>query len=148
MIGLAIVHSNVLIDVKVKLFKEKWTNSKQKRMVDCICTCLEEYQVAKVALVIPYKHYSNLETETLLRHIKACCTERNIPFVSYSPDAFHCFCRDSHPSKRQMMQTLADGYPELAVLQKKEARNRSKYYYKVFEAAAAAILFSRGIMFE
>jgi aspartyl/asparaginyl beta-hydroxylase (cupin superfamily) len=46
-------------------------------------------------------------------------------------------------SRELLMDTLVTLYPELEVYARTEKRNRNKYYYKMFEAVAAATLYQR-----
>jgi hypothetical protein len=144
-ISLAILHKDVLLDSKVRLFRGTWSPDKQQRMLECIRSCIEGYKVSRVAIALLKPHQRNSETEGLYDHVKAMCSDKNILVSTFLPKALHYFCIQDRPSKKHMMEAIANYYPELMMLYRKEILNRSKYYYKLFEAVGVATLLARNI---
>jgi hypothetical protein len=66
---------------------------------------------------------------------------QNIPVTTQTPKAFAAFCPEGKKKgKKEMMKTISELFPELRSCYHKEMRNKSKYYFKLFEAVAVAVL--------
>lgn len=147
-ISLAVLHANNLLDSRVRLFRGTWSLEKQTRMLDCIRLYIEGHQITGVAIALLKPHQSNPETNALYDLVKALCNQKNILVSTFHPSSLYSFCNAEKPSKHQMMEAIANCYPELIMLYRKETQNSSKYYYKLFEAVGVATLLARSAIVE
>ena len=132
-----------LFDFQTRLFKDPWSTMKAMKMVVQFRTYLKSYNVTHVALAIPHLHYQNKETKELIVHIKTCCRLKRIPVSLYAPDAFTSLHSNARAKKKAMMRQLAEMYPELLPLYKKELKNKRRYFFKLFEAVAAVSILNQ-----
>ena len=144
-IGMAVVSGGTLIDYKIKLLKERWSNQKLERIISCINLYIQEYAVEKVSLLLPHRHYTNPETKILLEKIKGHCRKAKLPICYYKAKDLHTLHEHTRAKKKALMQALSTLYPELSLAQKKELANKKRYYCKLFEAVGAATLHAREI---
>jgi hypothetical protein len=140
MAGIAIMHNRELIDFQTRLFRYPWSDKKGMRIIACLRPYLKYHHITHVALAIPYVHYQNKETKTLITLLKASYLNKGIPVSSYAPQAFYSLYKEAKAKKKEMRKQLSDIYPELVPLYRKELQNKQRYYFKVFEAIAAAMV--------
>jgi len=139
-VSTAIVEDKALIDYQNRLYSERWSPMKAKKIVFLIKYSIKYCAITNIALAIPYAHYQNKETKTLITLIKTECQKKNVPISCYSPEAFGCLYEKTKANKKALMSALAERYPELGYIRKKELRNKREYYHKVFTAVASALL--------
>lgn len=145
-LGLAVVRLNQLVDYSSKLHKEKWSPQKREMILSSLVTCIERFNIQKIALSIPYGRHQTEEFNELKIAVLALASMRNIIVVTYSPiDLFLFIPEGKRKTKEAYMKHLVFLYPELIPWYEKEKVNRIKYYYKMFEAIGAATLCSRMI---
>jgi hypothetical protein len=142
-LGLALLKDEALIDYKVKLFKERWSPEKLTRFLSCIESHVKDHAVKEVALLHPTKHHHTSECRELIEQIKRFCRNNKLPVCSYKVHQLHTLCENARAKKKALMQALSLLYPELSLAQRKELRNRKRYYFKLFEAVGAALLHTR-----
>lgn len=93
---------------------------------------------------MPHVHHQTEAFRYLVRRIQTLCKKKNIPFITEPPEAFHpLFSQGIKKTKKNLMQALSLDFPQLSICQRKELRNKTKYYIKVFEAVAVAVLHSK-----
>lgn len=139
-IGLSIIHNNELKDYSVRLYKESWSNSKVDRIVASLSPCIKNHNITHIALAIPYAHCSSQETETVISALKSAFRKQKIPVTLFRQETLFSICQKRKAKKKALMEHLTKYYPELWYVQQKELRNTRRYYYKLFEAIAAALL--------
>lgn len=145
-LGLAIVKLDRLVDYSSKLHKQKWTSQKREMILTSLASCIDAYTIQKIALSIPHSRHQTLEFTELMNSIIALAQMRNIELVTYSPQDLFLFVPDSKKkTSKAFMQQLVFLYPELQPWYEKELSNKSKYYYKMFEAIGVATLYCRKI---
>lgn len=145
LLALAIIQSDALADFHIHLFKERWSGQKVNRIIQHIKKPLHQYSITNIALTIPYAHYQNKETKTLITKIKAYCEAEGRTVTSFSPAEFQCFYEEARAKKKALMASLVEKYPELTFPYRKELRNKRRYYHKLFEAVAAGTLLARDL---
>jgi hypothetical protein len=144
MLGLAVISGGIILDYHIKLRKEPWNASKQEMILASLAPWCSSFPITNVALSIPYAHKTSSQNKTLLESIKRYFTERKIPLCSYPPQALQELCTEaSGVSKKEVMKTLAELYPELGHYYRKEVENINKYYVKLFEAVGVATIHIR-----
>jgi RNase H-fold protein (predicted Holliday junction resolvase) len=141
-IGLAIIRKGSLLDFKVQLYKEQWSDKKAIKIIISIHSCLQEHRITNVALATPYVHYTTTETKALISEIKNHCRKKKVAIRTYDPASLHSLCEATKAKKKALMRAMVTHYPELHAYYKKELGNKNRYYHKLFEAVGAATLLS------
>lgn len=144
--GLAVVKSNLLVDYSSKLHKEKWTPQKREMILTSLGSCINNYNIDKMALSIPHPHYQTKEFRELMTAIIALAEVHHVEVTTYTHKDLLLFVPNSQKKTRKaFMNQLVLLFPELEPYFLKELRNKNKYYYKMFEAIGVATLYSRKI---
>lgn len=90
---------------------------------------------------MPYEYHQTKAFKQLAKGIKRYFTEKDIAFATQKPEALYSLCSPGEKkTKKALMINLTLQFPQLTYYCQKELRNKSKYYIKVFEAVAAAML--------
>ena len=145
-LGLAVVKLNQLVDYSSKLHKAKWTPQKREMILTSLGSCMDGYNIQKIALSIPHIWHQTSEFRDMMRAIIALAQMENIEVVTYTPKDLFLFIPDSKKkTSKAFMKQLVFLYPELAECYEKEVSNKNKYYYKMFEAIGVATLYLRKI---
>src|SRR4051812_45315702 len=112
-IGMAVLDGYTLQDYKVRLFKERWSEEKCVRIVNCIISYIIDYRITSLAVMLPRVHYRTPETKALLGKIKSVCRKKNVSIYCYPANALHAFSGRQKAKKRVLMEELSHRYPEL-----------------------------------
>lgn len=145
-LGLAVVKLDRLVDYSSKLHKQKWNTQKSEMILTSLVTCIDAYTIQKIALSIPNLIHQTPEFTELMKEILALAERRKIEVITYTHEDLLLFSPESKPkSKDAFMKHLVFLYPELQPWYERETANKSKYYYKMFEAIGVATLYSRKI---
>lgn len=145
-LGLAVVRLDQLVDYFSKLHKEKWTLKKREMILTSLGSCIDSHTIRKINLSIPYKRHQTVEFMELLEAINSLAQSRNIEVITYTPKDLFQFIPDSkNKTQKVFMNQLVLLYPELLPYYEKESSNRTKYYYKMFEAIGVATIYLRKI---
>jgi len=140
--GLAVVKSNLLVDYSSKLHKEKWTPQKRDMILTSLGSCIEDYNIERIALSIPSPRHRTKEFTEMMAGIIALAKVHQIEVTTYTRKDLFLFVPDSQKKTRKaFMQQMVLLYPELESYFLKELTNKNKYYYKMFEAIGAATLY-------
>lgn len=139
-VGMAILDGQVLLDYKIRLFKERWSTGKVQKIINSINAYCIDYPVKTIAHIIPHRYHRTPEIKELIEAIKAYCRANNLTLKTYSADKLFSFVGQQKAKKRALMQELSYQYPELSFVRQKELKNRKRYYNKLFEAVGAAML--------
>ncbi len=141
MLGLAVISGNVLVDFHLQPKMGTWTPRKKEQILASLQPWFSSYNIKSIALSIPYEKQTSSQTKEVLESFKTHFAEKDIPFHPYPPKAFRTFFDKAKPkAKKEMLRNLALQYPELEKYYEKERRNKNKYYIKLFEAVAVALL--------
>lgn len=141
LLGTAIIEKGVLAEYSIRLFKTSWSPSKATRIITSLEPCVRQYSIKKVVLSIPPPYHQTEAFKLLLSRLSKYFEHKQIPVVFASPEQLLSLCAiHEKQRKKTLMDTLCKRYPELIYCHKKEVRNKSKYYIKLFEAVAAATL--------
>ena len=90
---------------------------------------------------MPYTYHQTDAYKMVLQSLKKYCKENNIPFVTVTQEALYVICESpENKSKKDVMHSLSGHFPQLAHCFQKELKNKKKYYTKLFEAVAVAML--------
>ena len=141
LLGLAIINREGLVDYSIHLHKSSWSPTKANMIVTSLEPCVRRYCIKKVILSIPHEYHQTKEFKTLIVHIRKYFEAKNIPVHTETPQALHCLCLPGQKkTKKALMKSLTELFPELRYCYHKELRNKNKYYIKLFEAVAVAVL--------
>lgn len=141
LLGLAIINQGILEDYSIHLHKSPWSASKANKIITSLEPCARKYCIKNVVLSIPHVYHQTKAYKYLLLRIRRYFETKGIPVYHKSHEAIHTLCPSGQKKgKKALMQALSIMYPQLSFCQVKEERNKSKYYIKIFEAVAAAIL--------
>ena len=141
LLGIAIINKGDLAEYSIHLYKSSWSPSKANLMITSLEPCVAQYSIKRVVLSMPPKHYQTKEYRHLVSCFRVYCVERGISFLTENYKTLRVFCNESRrKTKKAMMQSLAERFPELRRYYHKELHNRNKYYVKLFEAVGVAAL--------
>lgn len=141
LLGIAIINQNGLADYSIRLHKSSWSASKANKIVTSLEPCVRQYCIKKVVLSIPYVYHQTKEFTYLISRIRSYFEAKGIPVFAEPPEALYSFCQiGQKKTKKVLMKSLAEQFPELRYCYHKELRNKNKYYIKLFEALAVAVL--------
>lgn len=144
--GLAVIKSNQLVDYSLKLHKDKWGPQKRDLFLSSLASCVNAYTITTICLSRPYPYQETKEFKELYVLIRSLAYQQKIRLVEYSPKELLLLCTGTEKkTKKSLMGSLCEIYPELVPKYEKERGNKNKYYVKLFEAVGAATLFSQGV---
>jgi hypothetical protein len=138
---MAIINQERLVDYSIHLHKSSWSPAKAKMIVASLEPCVRQYCIKRVVLSIPYAHHQTKGFKHLVSRIRSLFEAKNIPVYSETPDALHSFCQTGQKkTKKALMKSLTEKFPELCYCYLKELHNKNRYYIKLFEAVAVAAI--------
>ena len=141
LLGLAIINQGSLVDYSIHLNKAPWSASKANKIVTSLEPCVRQYCIKSVVLSIPHAYHQTKEFQEFILRIREYFEAKNIPVWAETPEALYTFCSPGQKkTKKALMNALCLQFPQLVHCYKKEVRNKNKYYYKIFEAVAVAVL--------
>ncbi len=141
LLGLAIINRNGLAEYSIRLYKSSWSPSKANLMITSLEPCVRRYSIKKVVLSIPPVHHQTKEFNNLISCFKAYFAELHIPVYTETGVALNRLCLEhGKKTKKAIMKSLVERFPELRLCYQKELRNKNKYYVKLFEAVGVAVL--------
>lgn len=141
LLGLAIINQNALVDYSIHLHKSSWSAWKANEIVTSMEPCVRQYCINRVVLSIPHEHHQTKEYKILVEKIKAYFNQKKIPVYERKAEEIYSeYLPSQKKTKKALMQVLTLQYPQLTLCYHKEIRNKNKYYIKVFEAVAVAVM--------
>jgi hypothetical protein len=110
-------------------------------MIASLEPCVRQYCIKGVFLSIPHPSHQTPALKELVRCIRTYFEQQNIPVSVKTPDSFASLCLPYTRKRRKaLMRAVVKRFPELERLYQKELQNKVKYYFKLFEAVAVAML--------
>jgi len=107
--------------------------------------CVRQYCITRVILSIPHVHHQTDAFTHLISCIKEYFEAQNIPVYTETAEAIYSLCPPGEKkTKKVLMNALCLLFPQLSYCYHKEMRNKNKYYIKLFEAVAVAMLNQEG----
>lgn len=141
LVSVAIIAQDELREYFTHLHKSSWSPIKRDAIISSLEPCVRQYCITSVVLSIPYAYHQTPAYQSLVEALKSFCEAHALTLTTYTPEAFNAFSPPgTKKRKKAMMQAMAERFPELRSQYLKEMRNRNKYYYKLFEAVAVAVL--------
>lgn len=143
-LGLAVISGPLLLDYHIQLRKGPWTPRKRELILTSLQPWCSSYSIKNIALSIPYEKQLSTQTKELLESLTRYFSQKKIIIYPYPSQTLHSLCEGADTkSKKEIMRKLAERYPELLYLYRKEMANKNKYYVKLFEAVGVATLHFR-----
>ena len=144
LLGAAIINADHLEDYSIHLHKQPWSPSKANLIINSLEACVRRYCIKTIVLSIPYAYHQTKAWQYLsaciCRHFEA----KNITVIQKEIEALYSLCpKEQKKTKKVLMQSILQWFPELVYCYRKECRNKSKYYIKLFEAVGAAMIQER-----
>lgn len=142
LLGMAVINREALLDYSIHLNKSPWSPSKANLIIATLEPCVRQYCIKRVVLSSPHVHYHTPAYKALISSLTSYCTKNKLPLFIKTPSSFDClFPQGVKKSKKELMKLVVELFPQLNYCYQKELRNKNKYYYKLFEAVAAAMLY-------
>jgi hypothetical protein len=144
MVGLAVLESTTLIEYSVKFYKEKWSSAKMETILTSLTSAVKNYNISHIVLSIPPVYFHRKPLEEFWVEIVAHINTLRLPYTMYRLAALqYLIGSEERMTRKLLMEVLTGMYPELGFYAKIERRSKNKYYYKMFEAVAAATLYTQ-----
>lgn len=141
LLGMAIITQNRLVDYSIRLHKSAWSARKANEIVTSLEPCVRRYCIKKVVLSIPHAYHQTKAFTLLRSRLCQFFEAKGIPVETMPAASLTALCHGGQKkTKKALMNALADRFPELSYCLHKELRNKNKYYIKLFEAVAVALL--------
>jgi hypothetical protein len=141
LVSIALISQNSLVEHSITLHKSSWSPLKRDSIIASLEPCVRQYCIKRVVLSIPHAHHQTPAQKELSEAIKVFFQNRQIPVFTKTPKALTAFCPERKKKRtKEMMPSLVERYPELEPYYRKELRNKKRYYFKLFEAVAMAVL--------
>jgi hypothetical protein len=138
-VGLAVINKGILIEWKVKTFKEMWSCSKRKTILATINRICEYHGIQVIAIKKIDPLRSSPQLDRLIATIIKQAERNHIKLRQYSlSDLDYDFHTGKKQSKGNLSEKIADKHPEVRKEYLQERNNRKEYYTKMFEAIAMA----------
>ena len=147
-VSFAVMEGKTLIGYHTSLFKGSYNDTKRDHILKRLQRLLASYTISEIALVYPYEIHATKNITHLLESVETYFKIQNIPVCIYYPETFHLVHEEERKTKKAVMESLCEWYPDLEKLYRKELRNKSKYYARMFEAVALAHIHSHSISQE
>lgn len=139
MLGLAVFYSNLLIDYRIILNKNNWSQHKKNQFIAIVQHFCTSHSITDIALAIPADGYLTDECAELLDGIQRFANKNSITVTDYTlVDVYKTFGNRTRPTRATLIRRMAMFYEELEQYELKELQNKHKYYIKLFEAVACA----------
>lgn len=147
LVSVAVLTEGRLAAYWTHLYKSSWSPEKRAMIIAGFEPCVRQYCINRVVLSIPSASHQTTALWQLVQAIEVFFKSKHIPCTTITPASFVPLCPVQHRGyKKALMKTMVQRFPELTLFYHKELRNNHKYYFKLFEAVAAAILAAEGDM--
>ncbi|OJW84508.1 MAG: hypothetical protein BGO69_10975 [Bacteroidetes bacterium 46-16] len=139
-IGIAVLYKRELIAWRVHTFRGKWSDAKRQAMLATLEKLFAAYAIEAVAVKVSDKLPDSFSFGQVLGLINVLCERQGIKakYCTLS-DIKRQFSSNKQVTKEAIVSYLVHKYPELTTEYRREERNQSKYYIRVFEALAVVL---------
>lgn len=140
-LGIALFREGELLDWRIHSFKYAWSAFKKKQILRCVESIVKAHAATMVAIKITEPDKQNAAYKALLYDLELLLHARAIPSYVFTLEQLKAQlpCAYQH-NKDAFMEGVSMLYPELSIEYEKERTNHTSYYFKLFEAIAAARL--------
>lgn len=139
-IGIAILHEDELIAWRVQTFFGKWSDKKQREILQSLRLLFASYSIEAVAVKIPDEFPKALPYSQLIGLLNRHCESYGMKARYYKlSDIKQYFSENPKVNKQAIIAFLAHRYPELQRDYRRGQVTGGQYFSRVFEAVAAAL---------
>jgi len=140
-IGIALCTGGQLYEWQVKTFTGKWSKSKLRGILLTLSGIIDEERVGQVAVKIPDIIPASKGFTQLMGGLNVLCEQKHFKARYYTlSDIKKQFAPDKELNKETLAEIIVACHPELQHAYRKQKKRKNAYYYKLFEAVAAAHL--------
>lgn len=141
MTGVVIIAEYQIKQFQLKLFKDKWSETKACDITNSLASCIDKYNTSTIVLSIPVKRMHTERYETIYKFIKKFAHENKINLAEIPRHALGLLCQKGEKqNKKNQMLSMVRYFPEILPFYQKEVTNKNKYYEKGFEALGSILI--------
>lgn len=138
-IGIALLRNGKLTDWKIQSFQGTWADTKLQRITHFVSQYVVRNKVGVIAVKIPDELPLSANYIQLVGTLNALFERKSIRPIYYTlSDLKKHHCPKEKVNKVTLAKCIVAKYPDLLPEHHSEQSNRTSYYYKIFEAVAAA----------
>ena len=136
-LGISVFQDSDLRDWRIKVFQEKWSEHKIKKIKKTILGLIEDYDSNVLAIKKLHPSRSSKNLKLLTVWIKESCRRKGLRILQYSiKELEDFFLPNEKLNKKNLTKKIYSEYPELIHQIIRENRNKNPYYIRLFEAVA------------
>jgi hypothetical protein len=141
LVSIALISQNSLVEHSITLHKSSWSPLKRDSIIASLEPCVRQYCIKSVVLSIPHAHHQTTAFTELREALTSFFQSHQIPLSTKTPEAFaSLYPPGTKKHKEALMTTMVTRFAALKPYYHKEMRNKHRYYFKLFEAVAMAVL--------
>ncbi len=138
-LGVAILNDSDLRDWRIKVFQEKWSENKIKKIKKTILRLIEDYEPNVLAIKKLHTSRSSKNLKLLTAWIKELCRKKGLKILQFSiKELEDYFLPNEKLNKKNLTKKISSEYPELIHQINRENSNKNPYYIRMFESVALA----------
>ena len=138
-LGISVFQDSDLRDWRIKVFQEKWSVYKIKKIKKIILSLIEDYKPNVLAIKILHPSRSSENLKLLTTWIKNSCKRKGLRILQFSiKELEDFFLPNEKLNKINLTKKISLEYPELINQINKEKSNKNPYYIRMFESVALA----------
>ena len=139
--GIAVLRDGIILEAQVHSFPGTWSKTKLRRILNLVLANIHRYDVAIIAVKLPDTLPLSKGFHQVIGSINVLGERKEVHIRYYSlSDIKKYHCPEEAQTKEVLMERLVAIHSELTIEYRRERKNRNKYYYKLFEAVAAAMM--------
>jgi len=136
-LGISVFQDSDLRDWRIKVFQEKWSEHKIKKIKNTILSLIDEYEPNVLALKKLHPSRSSKNLRLLTTWIKELCRRKGLRILQFSiKELEDFFLLNEKLNKKNLTKKISSEYPELIHQINKENNNKNPYFIRMFEAVA------------
>jgi hypothetical protein len=139
-IGIAVLHKDQLIAWRIQTFPGKWSEAKQRAILQALRLLFASYNVEALSVKIPVEFPKTVTYSQLIGLINRHCESYGMKASYYTlSDIKRRFSLEAAGTKNVIFSLLAHKYPELCLAYSKHLKQRDRYHSRLLEAIAVGI---------
>lgn len=138
-LGVAVFNDSDLRDWRIKVFQEKWSSEKIKKIKKIILGLIEDYEPNVLAIKKLHPSRSSKNLKLLTAWIRESCKRKGLRVLQFSiKELEDYFLPNEKLNKNNLTKKISLEYPELIHQINREKSNKNPYYIRMFESVALA----------
>lgn len=139
-IGIAVLHKDKLIAWRIQSFPGKWSEKKQRAILQALHLLFASYNIEGISVKIPDEFPKAVSYSQLIGLINRLCESYAMTAKYYTlSDIKRYFSDNPKVNKQSIVAFLVYKYPELRSSYNKEQTKRSKSFSRIVEAIAVSL---------